>query len=83
MKYIKDCKMLSSLQKKSIVYSLLLITVWLILVPVNSSYESLWWNEGWSHRQRIDIPINTNSDIAKYQPIDTRIEFNESCWAKK
>ena len=82
MKYIEDWKMLNPLQKKSIVYSLLLITVWLIFVPVNSSYGSLWWNDGWSHRQGIDVPIDTNSDIAKYQPIDTRIEFNESCWAK-
>jgi len=82
IKYIENWKMLSSMQKKSTVYSLLLITVWLILVPVNSSYESLWWDDDWSNRQEIDVPIDTNSVIAKYQPIDTRIEFDENCWAK-
>ena len=70
------------MQKRSTVYFLLLITIWLILAPVNLSYEGSWWDDGWSHRQEIDIPIDTNSDIAKYQPIDTRIEFDESCWAK-
>ena len=74
--------MLRPMQKRSTVYFFLLITIWLILVPVNLSYEGSWWNDSWSHRQKIDIPIDTNSDIAKYQPIDTRIEFDESCWAK-
>ena len=74
--------MLSLMKKRSTFYSLLLIAVLLILVPVNLSYEILWWNDDWSHRQEIYIPIDTNSDIAKYQPIDTRIEFDESCWAK-
>ena len=70
------------MRKKWIVYFLLLINIWLIFVPVNASYGSLWWDDGWSHRQEIHIPINTNLDVAKYQPIDTRIEFDESCWAK-
>ena len=70
------------MKKRSIVYFLLLITLWLILVPVNLSSESSWWNDSWSHRKEIDIPIDTNLDITKYQPIDTRIEFDESCWAK-
>lgn len=70
------------MQKRSTVYFLLLVIIWLILAPVNLSYGGSWWDDGWSHRQEIDIPIDTNSDIAKYQPIDTRIEFDENCWAK-
>ena len=70
------------MRRKAIVYFILLIVIWSILTPVNLSYESLWWDDGWSYCQEIDIPIDTNSEIAKYQPIDTRIEFDKSCWAK-
>ena len=32
------------------------------------------------YKQEITVPINTNLEIAKYQPIDMRIEFNNPCW---
>jgi len=41
-----------------------------------------WWDENWSFRQEIDIPINTTITHAHYQPIDIFIEFDKPCWAK-
>ena len=34
------------------------------------------------YRQIIEIPIDTSLEIAKYQPIDLKINFNNPCWAK-
>ena len=54
-----------------------------MLIPVAPSEgEDLWWDENWSFRQEIILPINTDNQHAHYQPIDIRIEFNNSCWAK-
>ena len=33
-------------------------------------------------KQEITIPIDTSLDEAKFQPIDTRIMFDNSCWAQ-
>ena len=35
-----------------------------------------------SFKQEITIPIDTSSPAADYQPIDTRITFDQSCWAE-
>jgi len=32
------------------------------------------------YKQEITVPIDTNLETAKYQPIDMRIEFNNPCW---
>ena len=32
--------------------------------------------------QEIAIPIDTSLEIAKFQPIDIRVEFSNPCWAK-
>ncbi len=54
-----------------------------LLVPTSlSSDESYWWNDNWSLREEIIIPINTSSEEAKFQPIDIYLEFNDTCWAK-
>ena len=44
--------------------------------------DVLWWDDDWSYRQEIPIPFDTSLSIAKYQPIDTFIEFENPCWAK-
>lgn len=31
-------------------------------------------------KQELTVPIDTNQDIAKYQPIDLRITFDNPCW---
>jgi hypothetical protein len=33
-------------------------------------------------KQELTIPIDTNLENAKYQPIDIRIKFDSPCWAK-
>jgi len=54
-----------------------------ILVPSTISTDgNQWWDENWSFRQEISIPINTTVTNAHYQPIDIFIEFDNSCWAK-
>jgi hypothetical protein len=32
------------------------------------------------YKQEITVPIDTNLETAKYQPIDMQIEFNNPCW---
>jgi len=59
----------------------------IILSILFSSYNfsiasGLKWDEEWSYSQEIIIPFDTESDIAKYQPIDINIEFQNPCWAK-
>ncbi len=54
-----------------------------ILIPSTiSTDDSQWWDENWSFRQEIGIPINTTDEDAHYQPIDIFIEFDNPCWAK-
>lgn len=40
------------------------------------------WDEEWSFVEQIEIPIDTSLPAAKYQPIDFRITFKSTCWAK-
>ncbi len=32
------------------------------------------------YKQEITVPIDTSKEIAKYQPIDMRITFDNPCW---
>ncbi len=70
--------------KRLIVY-IILLNILLSIFVTNSSTaeEAPWWNENWSFRQEIIIPIDTSDEYAKYQPIDIHLSFNQTCWAKK
>ncbi len=35
-----------------------------------------------SFKQEIQIPFDTNTEQAKYQPIDIKVEFSQACYAK-
>lgn len=35
-----------------------------------------------NYKQEIIIPIDTSLEIAKFQPIDTKVKFDNPCWAK-
>jgi len=48
--------------------------------PVHAE-DDAWWNQAWSYRQEIPIPIDTSITLAWYQPIDTTIVFEHPCWA--
>lgn len=67
-----------------ILVSLLLVNfVLLTLIPLPLLAENvLWWDDERSYRQEIIIPFDTSTDLAKYQPIDIQIEFENPCWAK-
>ena len=68
---------------KVVVCALLANFVLLTLVPVSLSADSLeWWDDAWSFRQEIIIPIDTSNEQAKYQPIDLHISLDNPCWAK-
>jgi len=55
----------------------------MLTLSVSSQNPSLpFWNKEWSYREKINIPISTDDQFAKYQPIDVYITFNHSCWAK-
>ncbi|MDH7507212.1 MAG: hypothetical protein QHH15_05445 [Candidatus Thermoplasmatota archaeon] len=40
------------------------------------------WNSNWAYRQEIEIPILTEDNHSRYQPIDIHIDFKDLCWAK-
>lgn len=62
---------------------LILILIFTILIPITlSADDDIWWDENWSSRQEIIVPINTSSKNVRYQPIDIHINFDASCWAK-
>jgi hypothetical protein len=54
-----------------------------VFIPYSlTAEEEPWWNDDWAFRQEINIPINTSDEIAKYQPIDINLGFNNTCWVK-
>lgn len=63
--------------------SLLLVNLLLVtIIPLSlHAEEILWWDDNWSYRTELTIPFDTSDPLAKYQPIDTLIEFNNPCWA--
>ena len=54
-----------------------------ILFPTNFTIaDRPQWDENWSFSQRITIPFDTGSYISHFQPVDTKVEFQNPCWAK-
>ncbi len=51
-----------------------------LLTPVHAQ-DDTWWNQAWSYRQQIPIPIDTSKTLAWYQPVDMSIVFEHPCWA--
>jgi uncharacterized membrane protein YhaH (DUF805 family) len=53
------------------------------LLPMQIPAEkNPWWDDHWSFRQEILLPIQTNDDLAAFQPVDTFIVFDSPCWAR-
>ena len=59
---------------------LLVFLLSLLCIPAASQEGLTWWDNNWSFRQEISIPINTQSSLATFQPIDIRITFENNCW---
>ncbi len=53
-----------------------------VLAPSTTATKTPWWNESFSYKQEIIIPIDTKLEHAKFQPIDIKIDFENPCWAK-
>jgi hypothetical protein len=52
-----------------------------LCVPAASQEGMTWWDRSWSFRQELSLPISTQLPFAKFQPIDIRVTFENSCWA--
>jgi len=75
--------MLKKTLTKMIVYLLLINLAAITIIPINSSASSITlWDTTWSYNQELDIPFDTSLELAKFQPIDIRFEFDNNCWAK-
>ena len=72
------------LKKILIVYIILAFLISPLLnISVSSEDGSPpFWDNNWSFRQEIFLPIKTDSPYAKFQPIDIHIEFSNPCWVK-
>jgi hypothetical protein len=67
---------------KSIRISLLIILLLFSLVQMNAlAGPDYWWNDAWSFRQEIVLPIDTSINFTAYQPVDTTLLFESPCWA--
>lgn len=73
------------MQKNTLVYTILILLIFSSVLTINVSSEQnnlSYWNKEWKYRQEIKIPISTNQESAKYQPIDISFEFKNRCWGK-
>ncbi|HEC75645.1 MAG TPA: hypothetical protein ENI33_00090 [Thermoplasmatales archaeon] len=64
-------------------------TVTLLIFTIILSFIQFYGEEGnasaikdFSFKQEISIPIDTSLEMAKFQPVDMRINFENPCWAK-
>jgi len=69
-------------RKIGIISIFLILLFSIINIPASSQSNVSWWDQSYSYRQEITVPIDTSLEIAKYQPIDIRITFNDPCFAK-
>ena len=60
---------------------LLVFLLSLLCIPATSQGGLTWWDNNWSSRQEISLPISTQLSSAKFQPIDIRVTFDNNCWA--
>jgi len=74
------------MDKKALGYIIIANILLAIFLPISPSAvdteEEPFWDNEWSYRVEIFIPIDTSKKTAVYQPIDISIEFENPCWAK-
>jgi hypothetical protein len=67
---------------KKIVLCLLVPFLLIPSLPMSAAAgNDPWWNQAWSYRQEIRIPVDTSIPLTWYQPIDTTMVFEHPCWA--
>lgn len=73
--------MVSTLQREFLWIAISLLLVSSVEVQVVSAGEYLQTNiDTLLYKQEIKVPFDTSKEIAKYQPIDMRITFDNPCW---
>jgi hypothetical protein len=72
----------NSSKNKVILILLLLILLVFNIQIISVSSAPISWNDEWKFFEEIQIPIDTGIQLAKYQPIDISIDFDNPCWAK-
>jgi len=72
------------IKKFGAIYIILILLISSLLAASVSSEDNTppIWNKEWSYVEEIKLPISTDSQSAKFQPIDIRMEFSKNCWAK-
>jgi len=72
------------IKKFGAIYIILLLLISSLLAVSVSSKDNTppIWNKDWSYGEEIKLPISTDNSSAKFQPIDIRMDFQKSCWAK-
>ena len=73
-----------NLLKSQTTLRFIIITLLLFLLIPNfpTLADSSHWDADWSYSQEIEIPFDTGLQIAQFQPIDIKVEFQNPCWAK-
>lgn len=70
------------MSKRLIGYIILANLLLTAIIPISLLADEIpWWNDNWSFRIEVDIPIDTSNEHAKFQPIDIALNFNDMCWA--
>ena len=73
--------MMSLLQREFLWIAVALLLVSSVEVQVVSAGGYLQTNiDTLPYKQEITVPFDTSKEIAKYQPIDMRVTFDNSCW---
>lgn len=61
-----------------ILLTLLLLTAPGLLPPTHA--QDPWWNQAWSYRQDLTLPLSLSTPGAPGQPIDLRLTPQHPCW---
>ncbi len=73
--------MVSTNQREFLRLAVALLLLCSIALPMASADEYLETNiDTLPYKQEITVPLDTSKEIAKYQPIDMRISFDNPCW---
>ncbi len=63
-----------------ILLTLLLLTAPGLLPPTHA--QDPWWNQAWSYRQNLTLPLSLSTPGAPGQPIDLRLTLQHPCWTQ-
>jgi len=73
--------MASTMQREYLWIAVALLLLCSVATPVISAEEYLETNiDTLPYKQEITVPLDTSKEIAKYQPIDLRVTFDNPCW---